>query len=585
MGTKTYYIGLSVTYHDPALAIVDEHGEPLFAEGAERHLQSKRALNGEADPISRLPQLLREHCPEPGRFVVACNWRTRRPWYERAAAALGLLSAPGLSRTGVKRLASPLKNHQLYHMMACNHLSIARGGLNLARVLLEEHPSCKVEFRDFDHHDTHAASACHASPYADAACAVVDSYGENGSMAFYRYRDGRLSKLSEARGLGSLGLYYMRLTELCGFDWMQGEEWKVMGLAAYGRLDEAVYALLKDVVRVRGLGLEHPRGRLFPALAELAKRRAQGGRAKTAEGAADWAYTGQYYFAEVMADILANLHAAHPCERLALAGGCALNSSFNGQITRRTPFQQVYVPPAPADDGTALGAAWLAFSGDRPAMPCRAEPLSPYLGSTLAGEARARLVAYGGGLDTRHLPETLCEETARLLARGKLVAWVQGRAEFGPRALGNRSILADPRDARIKDRINAQVKFREEYRPFAPAILHEHGADYFHDYRETPYMEQALRFREQAKAAVPAVVHADGTGRLQTVKQAWSPRFHRLLAAFHRETGVPVLLNTSFNVMGKPMVHSVEDAVAVFMTCGLDALVIGDWLVAKPGVL
>ena len=584
MGGKTYYIGLGVTYHDPALAIVDEHGEPLFAEAAERHLQAKRALNGEADPILRLPGLLREHCPGAGRFVVASNWRRRRPWYERAAAALGLLDAPGLCRPGFKRLGSPLQNHQIHHMMACNRLSIAKGGLNLARVLFEDYPACRVEFRDFDHHDAHAALACRASPFNDAACAVVDSYGEHGALAFYRYRDGRLRKLREARGLGSLGLYYMRLTELCGFDWMQGEEWKVMGLAAYGKLDEEVYALLKSVLRVRGLDLEHPRGRLFPALAALARRRAQGGRAETA--AADWAYTGQYYFAETMADIITNFHAAYPCERLALGGGCALNSSFNGQITRRTPFAQVYVPPAPADDGTALGAAWLAWAAERPGFAApRAEPLSPYLGSELCPAALARLVRHGGGLESRHLPQAICEETARLLARGKLVAWAQGRAEFGPRALGNRSILADPRDPGMKDRINAAVKFREEYRPFAPSILHEHGPEYFHDYRETPYMEQALRFRAEAARRVPAVVHADGSGRLQTVKAAWNPRFHRLLDAFQRETGVPVLLNTSFNVMGKPIVHSVEDAAAVFMTSGLDALAIGDWLIAKPGVL
>jgi len=580
MGTKTYYIGLSVTYHDPALAIVDEQGEPLFAEAAERHLQSKRALDADPAPLLRMRSLLREHCPDAGRFVIASNWRRRRPWYERAAAAFGLLSPAGLARTGLKRLRSPLDNQQIHHMMACNRLSIARGGLNLAHLLRADYPACTVELRDFDHHDTHAAAACHASPYREAVCAVVDSYGEHGSMAFYRYRDGRLRKLHEARGLGSLGLYYMRLTELCGFDWMQGEEWKVMGLAAYGRLDEAVYARLKDILRVRGLGLEHPRRRLFPALAALAKRRALDGQA-----AADWAFTGQYFFAEAMADIISNFHAAYPCEQLALAGGCALNSAGNGQLLARTPFKMIYVPPAPADDGTALGAAWLALNKDRPGLPARAEPLSPYLGSALSGEALARLVRYGGGLDIRHLPTTVCEETARLLARGKLVAWVQGRAEFGPRALGNRSILADPRDPAMKDRINAQVKFREEYRPFAPSILHEHGPAYFQDYRETPYMEQALHFREEAKARVPAVVHVDGSGRLQTVKQAWNPRFHRLLDAFHRETGVPVLLNTSFNVMGKPIVHSVEDAAAVFMTCGLDVLVVGDWLFAKPGVL
>lgn len=313
MGAKTYYIGLGVTYHDPALAIVDESGEPLFAEAAERHLQSKRGLNGDPDPLSRLPGLLAQFCPDASRFVLASNWRRRRPWYERAASVLGLLSARGLAQQGFKRLGSPLENHQIHHMMACNHLAIARGGLNLARILRDRHHACAVEFRDFGHHDTHAASACYASPFEEAVCAVVDSYGENGSLAFYRYRDGRLHRLHEARGLGSLGLYYMHITALCGFDWMQGEEWKVMGLAAYGRLDGEIHTLLRDVLRVRGLGLEHPRGRLFPALAALAEKRRAGQVAP-----ADWASTGQHYFAEIMAELLSNFHAAYPDDRLAL---------------------------------------------------------------------------------------------------------------------------------------------------------------------------------------------------------------------------------------------------------------------------
>lgn len=585
MRKKTYYLGLCVTYHDSALAIVDETGEPLFAEATERSLQYKRAINCEPDAFHRLPELLRRHCPDAGRFVVAFNWRKRRPLYERAAAAVGLLRAGGVNRAGFKRLRSPLENRHIHHMMACNRLAIAQGGLNLSRVLGETCPDATAEFRDFDHHDTHAALACYASPFRDAACAVLDSYGENGSTAFYRFRSGRLEPLRKARGLGSLGLYYMYVTSLCGFDWMQGEEWKVMGLAPYGKLDQEIYRLLQDVIRVKGLGLEHPRGRLFPALAKLETHRRKAGQEPGQW--ADLAFTGQYFFAEIMAEILSNFHAIHPCDRLALAGGCALNSSFNGQIAASTPFKDIYVPPAPADDGTALGAAWLALIQDRPGehMIGLKTPMTPYLGSSFSADALERMLRFGGGLEVRQIPDGPCTLTARLLASGKLVAWAQGRAEFGPRALGNRSILADPRDPGMKDRINALVKFREEYRPFAPSILHEHGHDYFEDYQEAPYMERALRFREEVRARVPAVAHVDGTGRLQTVKQDWNPRFHRLLSEFHRITGVPILLNTSFNVMGKPIVHSVEDAVAVFMTCGLDALVIEDWLFAKPGVL
>lgn len=579
--TTTYYIGLGVTYHDPALAIVDAEGKVIFAEATERYLQFKRALNCEPDTLTRLPDLLKRYCPGAKRLVLATNWRTRRPWYERTVAALGVLSPRGLMRLGLKRLHSPLPNDQLHHMMACNRASIARGGLNLVRRVREVYPDCELVFRDFSHHDTHAASACFASPFERAACAVVDSYGEHGSLAFYRYHAGGLQKLHEARGLGSLGLFYMKLTELCGFDWLLGEEWKVMGLAAYGRLDEGILTLLRDTVRVRGLDLVHPKNTLFTALDALNEKRRPPGA--SAETVANLAYTGQYFFSEIMTQLLHKLWEASGCEHLALAGGCALNSSFNGQIRARTPFCALYVPPAPADDGTALGAAWLAFRAEHPDIVWPRGVLSPYLGSTLDEESLARLARYAGGLTVERLPEDrLCEKTARLLAEGKLIAWVQGRAEFGPRALGNRSILADPRDPAMKDRINERVKFRELYRPFAPAILHEFGTDYFEDYQASPYMERALRFKTEVADRVPAVVHVDGTGRLQTVKHDWNPRFHQLLKAFHALTAVPVLLNTSFNVMGKPIVHTVEDAIGVFLTSGLDALVIGDYLFRKP---
>lgn len=170
---------------------------------------------------------------------------------------------------------------------------------------------------------------------------------------------------------------------------------------------------------------------------------------------------------------------------------------------------------------------------------------------------------------------------AEALASGAIVGWVQGRAEFGPRALGNRSILADPRDPAMKDRINALVKFREEYRPFAPAILDRYGDEYFEDYQESPYMERALRFRKEVADRVPAVVHADGTGRVQTVKREWNERFYELIAAFYGLTGIPLVLNTSFNIMGKPIIHSVEDALGLFYTTGMDVLVIEDYLLEK----
>jgi carbamoyltransferase len=300
----------------------------------------------------------------------------------------------------------------------------------------------------------------------------------------------------------------------------------------------------------------------------------------SALASANLAYTGQLVFCELEREILANLFEMGASSNLVLGGGCALNSSANGQILERTPFERLHVPPAPGDDGNALGAAILAFREDD-ADGTRSRQASPYLGSSMSPEALERARSLGAMKGERLAPDDVVERAAELLAEGKILGWVQGRAEFGPRALGNRSILADPRTAEVKDRLNATVKFREEFRPFAPSILHEHGEEYFEHYQESRYMERTLRFRPEVRDKVPGVVHEDGTGRLQTVKRDWNPRYHGLLEAFYRRTGVPIVLNTSFNVMGKPIVHSVEDALAVFCTSGLDAMIIENDLFEK----
>jgi carbamoyltransferase len=206
---------------------------------------------------------------------------------------------------------------------------------------------------------------------------------------------------------------------------------------------------------------------------------------------------------------------------------------------------------------------------------------SPYLGSSLSAKSLDHFVQFSGA-GVRRYSKGPHEHVAQLLARGKIVGWARGAAEFGPRALGNRSILADPRDPHMMHKLNQRVKFREEFRPFAPSVIEEFGPEWFEDYQPSPYMDRTLRFRPEMRDKVPAVVHVDGTGRLQTVSRDRSPDFYRLIEAFHRVTGVPMLLNTSFNVMGKPIIHSVQDAVAVFYTSGLDVLVLNDLVLEKP---
>lgn len=578
---KKFYIGLSVTYHDSALAIVDDRGNVLFAEATERYMQNKRALNCEADPLLRVKDLLETYCPSPDEIVIAINWRKKRPLYENVVAALGCLTASGLLKTGIKPLNSPLDNYQLHHMIASQRNKIGSAGINLVRIINEYYPDCSILFADYSHHLTHAATACYSSPFSESACAVIDSFGEKGSMGFYHYKDQKLNCLYESKGTGSLGFYYMKITELCGFDWLKGEEWKVMGLASYGKLNQELYGLLKTIVSVEGFECKHPPNKLFSNLSALDKFKRH--KRDSIKQAADLAFTGQYFFAELMTKLLKNLREVTGCDNLSLGGGCALNSAYNGQIKNRIGFEQVFIPSAPADDGTALGAAWLALKHDKPELviPRKNEWLSPYLGSVISDQDLKRLIEYNRSLDIQYLPHSICETTADLLVKGQLIGWIQGRAEFGPRALGNRSILADPRQSKTKDNINDNIKFRESFRPFAPSVLDEYANEYFMDYHESPYMDKTLSIKKSMQDRIAAVCHIDGTGRLQTVKQQWNPRFYQLINSFYQKTKVPMLLNTSFNVMGKPLVHSIEDALSVFLTTGLDALVINDYLIRK----
>jgi carbamoyltransferase len=297
--------------------------------------------------------------------------------------------------------------------------------------------------------------------------------------------------------------------------------------------------------------------------------------------AADLARSFQDYFSDTLVALVKNVHALGISDDLAYSGGCALNSAANGRIVRETGFRRLHVPSAPADDGNALGAALYERHAVR-RIPRKPAIASPYLGSTIDLDELERALSFGTFDAVRINDEQeLCDRMAALLAQGEIAGWIQGRAEFGPRALGNRSILADPRRADMREVINQRVKFREQYRPLAPAILHEHGERFFQGYEESPYMERALPFREEVKALVPSVVHLDGTGRLQSVTRERNPLFHTLISAFERQTGIPLLVNTSYNVMGKPISHSAADVLTVFATTGLHALAVGPWLIRK----
>ena len=577
--TDRYYLGLATTFHDPALAIVAPDGDVLFAEAAERPLGLKRAPNCEPDPPGRIAQLARSWIPDGAELVVATSWGADFTGFLDRSAAAGAFDVTTLLGLSPELNRSFVPERSERALVASLHVAQRRAGLGTLLGLDRSGSRIRIPgVRRYGHHLTHAAFGCWSAPFGEATCLVVDGMGETGASAVFDARDGRLTELRRHRGRGSVGFFFGLVTDLAGFDQVAGEEWKIMGLAPYGRRDPALAVLLGRLYRVEDGRLRFADEATVRDTARdiLALRPPEA----ATEGWPDLARCGQDAFEEMMEALLAEARRLGRSDNLVLTGGCALNSSFNGRALERSGFRALHVPSAPADDGNAVGAAWLALAADDPAWRPSGRTLTAYLGSEVATEPLARMAASEPRL--AHLGhEAATEAAAGILAAGGLLGWAQGRAEFGPRALGNRSILADPRPGDAKALLNAKVKYREAFRPFAPSILAGSGPDWFPDYRDSPYMERTLRWRSGADAAVAAVVHRDGTGRLQSVTRDRNPRYAALIEAFAVRTGVPILLNTSFNVMGKPILHGVEDAIAMFYTTGLDAVVIEDWLLSK----
>ena len=577
---KRNYIGLSDSFRDSAICIVNADGEVVFAEAAERWLQDKRAYGAVPEPFMRMQELIEQYCDPGAELVVASSWS------DAAATVLHqeqlrlrlIATKPDPHDSEDDELAQSLLAGAVFAVDAQLATLGQRGlGSGLAISRLGRHIGRKVTRRAYEHHLVHAATACYTSPFKEGVCAILDDLGEGRSAACYTYRNGELQEIAPKYApVAGLARLYEMVCQLCDFDPMAGEAWKVMGLAPYGRPNDRLLQLLRSVIRVDQLQIDFsPSSSALRILKEAARDAAAGDG-----GMANIARAGQTVFVDVLMEFLNRLHALTGSDHLIYGGECALNSSANGRILERTPFKALHVFSAPADDGNAIGAALLAFRSDHPGHRFKAKFRTPYLGSRLS-PVTLRNVLESSRLPGMRRCSDAPAEAARLLAQGKIIGWLQGAAEIGPRALGNRSILADPRHPDVKDTINAGVKFREGFRPFAPAILHEFGPDYFENYQFSPYMERPLQFRRSVRDKVPGVVHVDGTGRLQSVTSNVNPQLHRLISQFHHLTGIPLVLNTSFNVMGKPIAHSVEDALAVFYTSGLDALFMDDVLIEK----
>jgi carbamoyltransferase len=440
------------------------------------------------------------------------------------------------------------------------------------------------------HYWAHVGNGFLQSPFDSAAIVILDGRGEKHTVLHATGNGTRVETLSEQFFPHSLGLFYSTITQYLGYK-PDSDEWKVMALASYADGKNPYYAKLRSMVKLDDNGRLRLDLSYFEfynywnphMYSELLVDTLGAPRAPDDEYTdrhREIAAALQCVFEDVVTEMLTIVHKRTGLENLAASGGCFMNSVYNGKITTVTPFKRCHITFSPDDSGTSLGAAaWLYSSrtGKRPA------PLdSPYLGGEYPQQQIDRVVTEYKLPNAERCADP-AERAARDIADGRIIGWFQGRSEFGQRALGNRSILADPRRAEMKERINAAVKFREGYRPFAPAILSERAADYFDcapDAR-VPYMERVFMFRQNMQESVPAVVHVDGSGRLQTVEQQANPRFHRLIDAFRALTGVPIVLNTSFNLNGEPVVETPEDAIRTFYSCGLDVLYLGDTRIAK----
>jgi carbamoyltransferase len=455
-----------------------------------------------------------------------------------------------------------------------------------------------AQFHRIEHHETHIAAGFLISPFKDAAVLSIDGMGDFTSTLTAQAHGTHWHILDRVCFPHSLGFLYTAVTMYLGFP-HYGDEYKVMGLAPYGE-PEFVH-LFRRVIKPKGDTFEldlnyfdhHKRGvRMLwndgaplvepfhsKALeAELGPMRYPDQELTRRHD--NIARSLQVVTEEIIVHLLRRLHEKTKCKNVCLTGGCAMNSVANGKVTRETPFENVYIPAGAADNGTSFGAAfyiWNRVLGH----PRSFVQDHAYWGCE-SSEDECATAARAAGLQFRSLsPDNLLDRVVDLIIDGKVVGWFQGRMEFGARALGNRSLIADPRRGDMRDIINLRIKFRERFRPFAPSILEEHVADWFEVDEPAPYMEKVFPIRSAKHSQIPAVTHVDGSGRLQTVSSRTNPVYHALISRFHERTGVPILLNTSLNE-NEPIVRTPEEAVNCFLRTNMDALVLGCCLVDRP---
>jgi carbamoyltransferase len=557
-------ITLGINYsqmHDSSACIVRD-GELLFAVAEERLSRLKHDAG--------FPRLAIQACLDFAGVrakqldEVCFGWQTAGPVYRHDLKLYALGEWPA---TYVNVLNSTRHFASMWHQESG------------AKRFVQCFGDVKARMRFVDHHLAHAISAYAYSGFADSAIVIMDGRGAWEATSIWHGKDGRIQHVLTIPFPDSVGWFYSEFTGYLGFQ-PNSDEWKVMGLAPYGQPGVKLDAFIDTDAgpyRVHTKRLNGNGAGAFSGMTELL------GAPRVAESEIDdrhknIAYAVQDCCERAMMSVVRMALEKTGSRNLCLAGGVALNSKANGKIAASGLVENIFVQPAASDDGVALGAALAPYMDRGGRLPNKAMRHA-YLGPAFDD------AAIETALRTYKLRYTRVDDpagvAAELLSRGKILGWFQGRMEFGPRALGSRSILADPRDLEMTVKVNNAVKFREWWRPFAPSFKKEAAGEFLESATDSPFMILTAQVRPEKRGVIPAVTHVDGSARPQTVEKEINPLYWRLIDEFGKRTGVPVIMNTSFNLRGEAIVHTPTDAVRTFFSSGMDALVIGGFLVEK----
>jgi carbamoyltransferase len=557
-------ITLGINYsqmHDSSACIVRD-GDLLFAVAEERISRVKHDAGFPKNAIRACLDFAKVGAEQLDE--VCFGWQTAGPVFRHDLKCYATGKMP---LTYLNGLNSTLHFLSMWHQESG------------AKKFAQQFGPTKAKTRFVDHHLAHAISAYAYSGFDDAAVVVMDGRGAWEATTILRGRNGRLDPMLMIPFPDSVGYFYSAFTEFLGFQ-PNSDEWKVMGLAPYGKpgVDLSAFIDLKAVpYRVFTKQLNANGATASAGIAAFL------GPARVAESDIDERHQNIAYAVQdaceiAMMNVVRMAIEKTGSRNVCLAGGVALNSKANGKIVASGLVDKFFVQPAASDDGVALGAAlapYLDNNGKLPNKPMR----HGYWGPSFGDEAiESALSTYK--LRYVRLPDP-ASTAAELLSKGKILGWFQGRMEFGPRALGSRSILADPRDPEMNAKVNNAVKFREWWRPFAPSFKKEAAAEYLESATDSPFMILTAQVRAEKRSVIPSVTHVDGSARPQTVEKEINPLYWRLIDEFGKRTGVSVIMNTSFNLRGEAIVHTPTDAIRTFFSSGMDALVIGSFLVEK----